>query len=114
MSGVKEFAGIVRRIRFGTLNQSELKEVESIEMPSVRKWDLGPYQDCPYALAGVLRNYRVIFHNFDAIPSRGLLKAARKLLDDNQLPPGFSENWRKWLEKVDPETGEHPDWRASE
>ena len=90
--------------------QPELKGVESIEMSPVRKWILGPYQDCPYALAGVLRNYRVIFHNFDAIPSRGLLKAARKLLDDNQLPKEFPENWRKWLEGVDPKTGIHLDW----
>ena len=91
--------------------------VESIEVSPNRKWCLGPYLNCPHALAGVLRNYgnyKAIarFHIFTApIPSDGLLKAARKLLDDNQLPPGFSEIWRKRLEEVDPETGDHPDWR---
>ena len=93
-------------------DKPELEGVESIEMSSDRKWDLEPYRDCPYALAGVLRNYKIIYGcGIIPIPSRGLLKAARKLLDDNQLPPGFSEIWRKRLEEVDPETGDHPDWR---
>ena len=77
--------------------QPELKGVKSIEISSDRVWDLKPYQNCPYALAGVLRNYKVIYdHGIIPIPSRGLLKAARKLLDD--LPKGFSDIWRKWLE----------------
>ena len=63
--------------------QPELKGVKSIEISSDRVWDLKPYQNCPYALAGVLRNYKVIYdHGIIPIPSRGLLKAARKLLDD--------------------------------
>ena len=96
-------------------HSGQLKGAKSIELSPDRVWDLEPYRNCPYALAGVLRNYKVMYdHGIIRILSRGLLKAARKLLDDNQLPPGFSENWRKWLEKVDPETGEHPDWRASE
>ena len=89
--------------------QPELKGVKSIEMSPDRAWDLEPYRGCPYALAGVLRNYKVIYDHFIRIPSRGLLKAARKLLDDNNLPKGFSGIWRKWLEEVDPETGIHPD-----
>ena len=77
--------------------QPELKGVESIKMSPDRVWDLEPYRDCPYALAGVLRNYKVIYdHGIIPIPLRGLLKAARKLLDD--LPKGFSDIWRKWLE----------------
>ena len=87
-----------------------LNEIESIKISPDREWDLEPYRNCPYALAGVLRNYMVIYHG-GLTPSRGLLKAARKLLDDNQLPPGFSENQREWLEKIDPETGSHPDLR---
>ena len=92
--------------------QPELKGVKSIEMSPYRKWDLEPYRNCPYALAGVLRNYQAIafIPSNEAIPSCGLLKAARKLLDNNQLPNGFSKNWRKRLEEVDPETGIHPDW----
>ena len=74
--------------------QLELKKVKSIKASSNRVWDLKPYRDCPYALAGVL-------HNFNDY--HGLQKAACKLLDDNTLPPGFSENWRKWLEKVKPD-----------
>ena len=97
-------------------DQSELGGVD--QMSSDRVWDLEAYQDCPYALAGVLRNYTTIdAYGFTAIPlslSYGLSKAARKLLDDNKLPPGFSDIWRKRLEEVDPKTGEHPDWRASE
>ena len=86
--------------------QPELKGVESIEMSPDRVWDLEPYRNCPYALAGVLRNYKVIYdHGIIPIPSRGLLKAVCKI----KLPPGFSQNWRKWLEGVDPETGIHPD-----
>ena len=97
-------------------NEPRLR-VESIEVSPNRKWCLGPYLNCPHALAGVLRNYgnyKAIarFHIFTApIPSDGLLKAARKLLVDNKLPHGFSGIWRKRLEKVDPETGDHPDWR---
>ena len=91
--------------------QLGLLAVKSIDVSSDREWILEPYRNCPYALAGVLRNYVI------TMPSHGLLKAARKLLDDNQLPPGFSENWRKRLEKVDPKTGIHPndpDWWAGE
>ena len=97
-------------------NEPRLR-VESIEVSPNRKWCLGPYLNCPHALAGVLRNYgnyKAIarFHIFTApIPSDGLLKAARKLLVDNKLPHGFSDIWRKRLEEVDPETGDHPDWR---
>ena len=91
-------------------DQSELEGVESIEMSSDRVWDLKPYRNCPYALTGVLHNYRIIYgRDFNIVFSRGLLKAARKLLDDNNLPKGFSGIWRKWLEEVDPETGIHPD-----
>ena len=97
-------------------DQSELEGVD--KMSSDRVWDLEAYQDCPYALAGVLRNYTTIdAYGFTAIPlslSYGLSKAARKLLDDNKLPPGFSDIWRKRLEEVDPETGKHPGWRADE
>ena len=91
--------------------QPELKGVKSIGMFFNLEWDLKPYQNCPNALAGVLHNYATISDVFVAMSSDGLLKAARKLLDDNQLPPGFSEIWRKRLEEVDPETGDHPDWR---
>ena len=92
-------------------DQSELEGVESIEMSSDRVWDLKPYRNCPYALTGVLHNYRIIYgRDFFKVFSRGLLKAARKLLDDNQLPKEFPENWRKWLEGVDPKTGIHLDW----
>ena len=77
------------------------EEVKSIEMSPNRVWDLGPYRDCPYALAGVLRNFNYY---------RGLRRAARKLLDDNTLPPGFSKHWREWLDKVS-KTGKHPDFR---
>ena len=83
-------------------DQSELEEVEFIEMSPDCEWDLESYRDCPYALAGVLRNF---------IYQHGLLKSARKLLDDNNLPDGFSGIWQKRLEEVDPETGDHPDWR---
>ena len=85
--------------------QPELKGVKSIEISPYRKWDLEPYWDCPYALAGVLSNYNGIIYDTGAISSLELLKAARKLLDDNKLPPGFSENWRKQLEETDPQTG---------
>ena len=91
-------------------DQPELEGVESIEMSSDRVWNLKPYRDCLYALTGVLNNYRIIYgRDFNIVFSRGLLKAARKLLDDNQLPKEFPENWRKWLEGVDPKTGIHPD-----
>ena len=91
--------------------QRGLERVESIKMSPGRVWDLKPYRDCPYALAGVLRNYTTMYaYGFRVIHSRGLLKAARKLLDDNQLPKEFPENWRKWLEGVDPKTGIHLDW----
>ena len=92
-------------------DQPELEGVESIEMSSDRVWNLKPYRDCLYVLTGVLNNYRIICgHGFNIVFSRGLLKAARKLLDDNQLPKEFPENWRKWLEEVDPKTGIHLDW----
>ena len=91
--------------------QSGLEGVKSIEISSDRVWDLEPYRNCPYALTGVLHNYRIIYgRDFNIVFSRGLLKAARKLLDDNQLPKEFPENWRKWLEGVDPKTGIHLDW----
>ena len=96
-------------------HSGQLKGAKSIELSPDRVWDLEPYRNCPYALAGVLRNYKVMYdHGIIRILSRGLLKAARKLLDDNELPHGFSGIWRKRLEEVDPETGKHPDWRASE
>ena len=93
-------------------DQPELEGVKSIEMSFDRVWDLEPYRNCPYALAGVLHNYRIIYGRDFNVFSPGLLKAAHKLLGD--MPPGFSENWRKWLEEVDPETGKHPNWRAGE
>ena len=92
-------------------DQPGLEGVKSIEISSDRVWDLEPYRNCPYALTGVLHNYRIIYgRDFNIVFSRGLLKAARKLLDDNQLPKEFPENWRKWLEEVDPKTGIHLDW----
>ena len=95
-------------------DQPELEGVKSIEISSDRVWDLKPYQNCPYALVGVLRNYKIIYgRRMIPIYSHGLLKAARKLLDGDQLPP-VSEKLREWLKKVNPETGEHPDWRAGE
>ena len=94
--------------------QPELKGVKSIGMFFNLEWELKPYQNCPNALAGVLHNYATISDVFVAMSSPELLKAARKLLVENKLPPGFSEIWRKRLEEVDPETGDHPDWRAGE
>ena len=92
-------------------DQPELEGVESIEVSSDRVWNLKPYRDCLYVLTGVLNNYRIICgRGFNIVFSRGLLKAARKLLDDNQLPKEFPENWRKWLEEVDLKTGIHLDW----
>ena len=97
--------------RIGHSGQPELKEVKSIDMSSDREWDLKPYRNCPYALAGVLNNHNIIYGpGVSEIPSRGLLKAARKLLDDNDLPNGFSGIWRKRLEKVDRD-GIRPDWQ---
>ena len=97
--------------RIGHSGQPELKEVKSIDMSSDREWDLKPYRNCPYALAGVLNNHNIIYGSgVSEIPSRGLLKAARKLLDDNDLPKGFSGIWRKRLEKVDLD-GIRPDWQ---
>ena len=94
-------------------DSSELKDIESLSLNDDAEWDLRAYQNCPYALAGVLHNYMAIYDHdgIIAMSSRGLLKAARKLLVENKLPPGFSEIWRKRLEEVDPETGDHPDWR---
>ena len=115
LSGVENLPELSSDQIWHSDDQPELEGVKSIEISSDRVWDLEPYRNCPYALVGVLRNHVTTHdHKMISIPSRGLLKAARKLLDDNQLPPGFSEIWRKWLEKVDPKTGEHPDWRASE
>ena len=37
--------------------QSELEGVKSIEISSNRVWDIEPYRNCPYARAGVLRNF---------------------------------------------------------
>ena len=92
--------------------QPGLQEVRSIEMSPDRVWNLEPYRDCPYALAGVLRNYTIIYnHGTTTIPSSGLLEAARRLLNANKLPLEFSENGRKWLKRVDLKTGIHPDLR---
>ena len=111
LSGVKDLPGLSLN-QIWHSNQSELGEVISIETPSNRVWDLEPYWDCPYALAGVLRNYTIIYKSKDsASSSNELLKAAHKLLKDDQLPSEFSENWREWLNKVDSELGTHPNFR---
>ena len=88
-------------------NQSVLKGVESLSFDAF-EWDLRAYRNCPYALAGVLRNFN--HAELPPIHLQGLLKAVCKI----KLPSGFSENWRKWLEKFDLKTGIHPDWRADE
>ena len=110
LSSVKDLPGLLAN-QIWHSKQPGLENVESIETPSNRVWDLEPYWGCPYALAGVLRNYTIIYKNGDsASSSNELLKAAHKLLKNDQLPSEFSENWQEWLNKFDSELG-HPNFR---
>ena len=87
--------------------QTELSGIDSLSPDA--EWNLTPFLRSSYALVGVLRNFALpqitASINTKVIRAKKLRIAARKLLE---LPTGFPQDWRDWLNEVKSD-GSHPD-----
>ena len=96
---------------------SDEQWAQKINMRPRHSWELEKYWD-GYALAGVLDNFAGAYgHGFPNIPApvdkefESIREAAVALLFDydHRLPSNMPENWRAWVEEIDPATNMHPD-----
>ena len=88
--------------------QPELSEVDSLLPNAV--WNLNPFLRSGYALAGVLRNFalRDSQGNDDDETRAKKLRMAARTLDKKKLPEDFPQDWRDWLDGIEPNDNSHP------
>ena len=88
--------------------QPELSEIDSLS-PDV-EWDFDSFLDSGYALVGVLRNFAFRYSqgsDDDETRAKKLRMAARTL-DKKKLPEDFPQDWRDWLDGIEPNDNSHP------
>ena len=88
--------------------QPELSETASLSPKA--EWNLTPFLRSGYALAGVLRNFALRYSqgsDDDETRAKKLRMAARTL-DKKKLPDDFPQDWRDWLDGIEPNDNSHP------
>ena len=91
--------------------QPELSEIASLSPDA--KWDLSPFLHSGYALAGVLRNFAfpdgiVTLATSEYAMRAKKLRMAVCVLDKKKLPEDFPQDWRDWLDGIEPDDNSHP------
>ena len=88
--------------------QPELSETASL-LPDA-EWDLTPFLRSGYALAGVLRNFALRYSqgSDDEETRAKKLRMAARTLDKKKLPEDFPQDWRDWLDGIEPNDNSHP------
>ena len=90
--------------------QPELSETASL-LPDA-EWDLTPFLRSGYALVGVLRNFSGQ-QQLGGIRGERMIRAkklrmAARTLDKKKLPEDFPQDWRDWLDGIEPNDNSHP------
>lgn len=71
-------------------------------------WNLEECED-GHALVGVLSNFAQQYETDIGEKALNLRRQVRELFDDENLPEDTPLSCRIWIERIDPETGAHPD-----